>query len=175
MRVVHALGMPGTFSLPLYSMETASLWSRHASRHLRHTRVVMDVVIVNTRWRGKRSRHSQCNPQFYVSAKRPMSVWLLVHALISVNPCKKISANWVTLRSSLAADVDVWGVPWPRLAHAVVGWPSRWLGNPAYFGDGQEIVLHSDSGLSADGNLWKKVETVIHINWNSNKFHSAKR
>ena len=42
----------------------------------------MHVGIANLRWRGKRSRHSRrmCNPQFYVSGKRPihnecMSSW----------------------------------------------------------------------------------------------------
>ena len=38
-----------------------------------HT-TVMHVGIAKPRWRGKRSQHSPrtCNPQFYVSAKRPM-------------------------------------------------------------------------------------------------------
>ena len=42
---------------------TAGYRSRHASRHVRHTR-----------WPGKRSRHSRRtrNPQFYLSGKRPM-------------------------------------------------------------------------------------------------------
>ena len=48
--------------------------SRHASRHVRHARVVMHVEIANPRWWGKRSRYSRClrNPQFYVSSTRPM-------------------------------------------------------------------------------------------------------
>ena len=80
--------------------------------------------------------------------------------------------SWVSCWcwSSLAADVDVWGVPWPRPVHAVVGLPSSWLDNPADFGDGQAIVLHSGSGLSADGKLWKKMD--IEIQSNSNKFYS---
>ena len=69
LRVAHALGMPGTFSPPPTSNETASERSRHASRHVRHARAVMHVGISNPQWRGKRSRHSRCmrNPQFYVS------------------------------------------------------------------------------------------------------------
>ena len=64
LRVAHAPGMPGTFSLPLTSKVTT--W-------LRHTRAVMHVGIANPRWRGKRSRHSRRmhNPQFYVSGNRP--------------------------------------------------------------------------------------------------------
>ena len=41
------------------SKETASKRSRHASRHVRHTRAVMHVGIAYPRWRGKRSRHSR--------------------------------------------------------------------------------------------------------------------
>ena len=40
----------------------------------------MYVGIANPRWRGKHSRHMR-NPQFYVSGKRPISVWEI---------CKKI-------------------------------------------------------------------------------------
>ena len=49
-------------------------WSRHTSRHVRHARTVMYVGIANPRWRVKHSRHSRrmCNPQFYVSGKKPM-------------------------------------------------------------------------------------------------------
>ena len=74
LRVAHAPGMPGTFSSPPTSKETASLRSRHASRRVRHARAVMHVGIANPRWQRKRSRHSRRmhNPQFYVSGKRPM-------------------------------------------------------------------------------------------------------
>ena len=74
MRIAHALGMSGTFSPS--SKETASYRSRHASRHVRHARVVMHVGIANPRWRGKRTRHCRRmrNPQFYVSGKIPMRV-----------------------------------------------------------------------------------------------------
>ena len=74
LRVAHAPGMPGKFSPPPTSMETACQPSRHASRHVRDARAVMHVGIVNPRWWWKRSRHSRRmrNPQFYVSGKRPM-------------------------------------------------------------------------------------------------------
>ena len=52
MRLAHASGMPGTFSRPSTSKETASWRSRHASRHVRHARAVMHVGIANLRWRG---------------------------------------------------------------------------------------------------------------------------
>ena len=73
--VAHASGMPGTFSPPPTSKETASWWSRHASRHERHARAAMHVGIANPQWSGKRSWHSWriCIPQFYVSGKRPMA------------------------------------------------------------------------------------------------------
>ena len=76
--VAHASGMPGTFSPPPISKIIASQRSRHASRHVRHACAVMHVGIANPRWRGKRSRHSRRmrNPQFYVSGKRPMYLWV---------------------------------------------------------------------------------------------------
>ena len=70
--------MPGTFSPPPTSKETAGQRSRHASRHVRDACAVMHVGIANPRWRRKRSRHSpfpsRCmhKPQFHVSGKRPM-------------------------------------------------------------------------------------------------------
>ena len=59
--VVHARGMPGTFSL-------------HASRHVRHARVVTHVGIPNLWWLGKRSRHSRRmrSPPFYICCNRPI-------------------------------------------------------------------------------------------------------
>ena len=53
LRVAHALGMPGTFSPPPTSKETASSQSRHASRHVRHAPVVMHIGIANPLWRGQ--------------------------------------------------------------------------------------------------------------------------
>ena len=69
--------MPGTFSPPPTSKETASWRSRHASLHVRDARSVMHVGIANPRWRGKRPRHSRRmrNPQVYLSGKRPMHFW----------------------------------------------------------------------------------------------------
>ena len=85
LRVVHAPGMPGKFSPPPISKETASYRSRHASRHVRDARAGMYVGIANPWWRGKRSRHSRRmrNPQFYVSCKahewerRTLKQWTL--------------------------------------------------------------------------------------------------
>ena len=74
LRVAHAPRMPGTFSPPPTSKETASQRSRHASRHVRDARVVMHVGIANPRWRGKRSQsipgaYTTCN--FTYLAKVP--------------------------------------------------------------------------------------------------------
>ena len=55
LRNVHAPEMPGTFSPPPTSKETASKQSRHASRHVHDARAVMQIGIANLRWRGKRS------------------------------------------------------------------------------------------------------------------------
>ena len=83
LQVGHEPEMPGMFSLPLTSKETASWWSWHASRQEHDACAVMHVGIVKTRWQGKRSRHYWCmhNPQFYISGKRPMderiNQWLL--------------------------------------------------------------------------------------------------
>ena len=67
-------GNAGNVSPPQTSKETASWWSRDASRHVRHARAVMHVGIANPWWREKRSRHSRRmrNLQFKVSGKRPM-------------------------------------------------------------------------------------------------------
>ena len=72
LRAAHASGMPGMFSPPPTSKETASWRFRHASRHVRHARAVMHVGIANPQWHGKRSRHSRRirNSQLYVSGKR---------------------------------------------------------------------------------------------------------
>ena len=72
--VVHALGMPGTLSPPPSAKETASQRSRHASRHVRDARTVMNAGIANPRWRRQRSRHFRRmrNPQFCVSGEWPI-------------------------------------------------------------------------------------------------------
>ena len=73
LRVAHAPGMPGAFSPPPTSIETACYRPRHASRHVRRARAVMYVGIANPRWQGKLSRRMR-NPQFYVSGKRPIEI-----------------------------------------------------------------------------------------------------
>ena len=106
--VAHAPGMPGTFSPPPSSKETASKRSRHASRHVRHARAVMHVGIANPRWRGKRSRHSgrMRNPQFYVSGKRPMvlyHVWVfwlqklswVMYMILMINTMKAMPSHCI--------------------------------------------------------------------------------
>ena len=67
--------MPGTFSPLPIPKETASLWSRRASWHVRHARAMMHVGIASQWWRGKRSRHSRRmrKPQFCVSDKRSIA------------------------------------------------------------------------------------------------------
>ena len=92
LRVAHAPGMPRTFPSPPTSKETASYRFRHASRHVRHTLAMMHVGIATPRWRGKHSRRYRriCNPQFYVSGKRPIAgkINLLASALSLHNFCK---------------------------------------------------------------------------------------
>ena len=74
LRVAHAPGMPGTFFPP----------PRVSDPDMHHCTCVMHVPwcmpgsltsgFLWNRWREKRSRHSRpmCNPQFYVSGKRPI-------------------------------------------------------------------------------------------------------
>ena len=71
--------MPGTFSPPPTSKETASWRSRHVPQHVRDARAVMHVEIANPWWRGKRSRHARRmrNRHFFLSGKRPMSAQIL--------------------------------------------------------------------------------------------------
>ena len=54
-------------------------------------RVVMHVGIANSRWWGKRSRHSRCihNPRFYVSGKRPMATRLRLCSSLTGAPWLK--------------------------------------------------------------------------------------
>ena len=79
LRVTHAPGMPGTFSPP----------PRVSDPDMHHGTCVMHVPwcmpwllnsgFLGSRWRGKRSRHSwrMRNPQFFVSGKRPIVVWMI--------------------------------------------------------------------------------------------------
>ena len=77
LRVAHATGMPGSFSLPRTSKENASKRSWYASRHVLHVRAVMHAGIADPWRRGKRSRHSRRmrNAQFFVYGKRPIKTY----------------------------------------------------------------------------------------------------
>ena len=74
LRVVHATGMPGTFSSP----PRVSDPDMHHGTCVTHVSWCMSWWLTScflwSRWRGKRSRHSRrmCNPRFYVSGKRPI-------------------------------------------------------------------------------------------------------
>ena len=74
LRVVHAPGMPGTFSPP----PRVSDPDMHHGTCVTHIPWCMSGSLTSgflrSRWRGKRSRHSRCmrNQQFYVSGKRPI-------------------------------------------------------------------------------------------------------
>ena len=64
LRVAHAPGMPGRFSPPPTSEETAGQRSKRVSGHVCQARARMHAGIANPRWPWKRSRHSRrlCNP-----------------------------------------------------------------------------------------------------------------
>ena len=73
LRVAHAPGMPGTFSPPPQVSDP----DMHQGTCVTHVPWCMQrslTSILWSRWRGKRSRHSQHmrNSQFYVSGKRSM-------------------------------------------------------------------------------------------------------
>ena len=91
--------MPGTFFLPPSSKESGNHQSRHASRYVRHARVVMHVGIANPRLRGKRSMHSwrMHNLHINVSGKRLM--WIFYEFLEDSCLCLPIyvSADSVAL------------------------------------------------------------------------------
>ena len=113
------------FGLSLYgpptSKEIDSYWSRNVSRHVRHVRAVMHVGIANTRWRGKRSRHSRRmhNPQFYVSGKRPMDmiIWhsdeLFYRFKIIAFESTTTTTTTHTHTHSLSLYIYIWN-SWPR-------------------------------------------------------------
>ena len=62
------------FPPPPTLKETASLRSRHASRHVRHARAVMHVGIAHKRWRGKRSRCIRTRNFTYLARDRLSTV-----------------------------------------------------------------------------------------------------
>ena len=74
LRVTHAPGMPGTFSLPPWVNDP----DMHHDTCVTHVPWCMPGSLTRgfflSRWRGKRSRPSRRmrNPQSYVSGKRPM-------------------------------------------------------------------------------------------------------
>ena len=108
LQVAHTPGMPGTFSPPLTSKETATERSRHASRHVRHTRTVMHVGIANRRWWGQRSWHfwRMHNPQFYVSGKTP----ILIGAICLQQMCLDVPANQVYYIVNMWNIVVMWNI-----------------------------------------------------------------
>ena len=75
LRVANALGMPGTFSTPMWFSDP----SMHHGTCVTHVPWCMPGSLTGdfhwSRWRGKRSRHSRRmrNPQFCVSGKRPIA------------------------------------------------------------------------------------------------------
>ena len=81
LRVAHAPGMPGTFSPPPLVIDP----DMYHGTYLTHVSWIMSGSITCgglwSRWREKRSRHSQRmrNPHCYESAKRPI--------ILAVNPC----------------------------------------------------------------------------------------
>ena len=82
LRVVHAPGMPGTFSPP----PRVSDPDMHHATCVTHVPGCISGSLTNgflwSRWRRKRSQHSRrmSNTQFYVSGKRPMdrTVWSMI-------------------------------------------------------------------------------------------------
>ena len=89
-RVVHAPGMPGTFSQPPQYSDP----DMHHGTCVTHVPWCMPGSLISgflwSWWRRKRSRHSRRmrNPQFYVSGKRPM--WLVDTAL-----CQCLEEVWI--------------------------------------------------------------------------------
>ena len=78
LRAAHAPGMPGTFSPP----PRVSDPDMHHGTCVTHVPWCMPGSLTSgflwIMWRGKRSRHSRRmrNPQFYVSGKRPMALFI---------------------------------------------------------------------------------------------------
>ena len=72
LRVVHAPGMPETFS-PLQRVNDLDM---HHGTCVTHVPLCMPGWLTSgflwSRWRGKRFRHSRRMPQFYVSGMRPI-------------------------------------------------------------------------------------------------------
>ena len=154
LRVVHAPGMPGTFSPPPTSKETASQGPWHASRHVRHARVVMHVRMANQRWQEKRSRHSRHmrNPQFYVSGKGliPIITYKCSCSCYTNSTCSPNHKNGIS--SSVNKD------RWRHGAHGHFagfdkvgggGWETEVLGGSRGGIVQHFVVKHNSSALSA--------------------------
>ena len=106
-------GNTGNVSPATNFKETASLRSRHPSRHVRHARAVMHVGIANPRWRGKRSRHSRRmhNPQRYVSGKKPIVLYMPLSTRWLNISCGSRCCS-VNLFHGLSFPVPVMNLPW---------------------------------------------------------------
>ena len=110
LRVVHALGMPGTFSLPPLVSDP----DMHQGTCVTHVPWCMPGSLTGgflcSRWRGKRSRHSRRmrNPQFYVSGKRPIA---------------QVSTVLLGAGSKVAED---WNESWAQKAFVVDGDSPWW-------------------------------------------------
>ena len=94
LRVAHAPGMPGTFSL----LPRVSGPDMHHGTRVTQVPWCMSGSLTRgfhwSRWRGKRSRgHSRrmCNPQFYVSGKRPM--------IMSRDDPLRLNAKWLSVNN----------------------------------------------------------------------------
>ena len=113
--VAHAPGMPGTFSPPRLVSDPAM----HHGTCLTHVPWCMAGSLTNgflwNRRRGKRSRHSRRmrNPQFCVSGKRPITLYIMSRNNNDVIICYTGSHDrivWVCMRyisSSITCNKDV--------------------------------------------------------------------
>ena len=87
MRVAHAPGMPGKFSPPPRVCDPGM----HHGTCVTHVLWCMPGSLISGfiwgRWRGKRFRHfrCRCNPQFYVSGKRPVMYSIPAMACVVCN------------------------------------------------------------------------------------------
>ena len=109
LQVVHAPGMPGTFS------PSARVSDPGMHHGMCVTRVPwcmpgsLTSSFVLSRWRGKRSWHSRriCNPQFYVSSKRPKGrikaadVYTSLCAVFRANKSRSVQSQWILTEAVL--------------------------------------------------------------------------
>ena len=101
-RVVHAPGMPGTFSPPPRDNDP----DMHHGTCVAHVPWCISGSLTGflwSRWRGKRSRHYRCmrNPQFYVPGKRP-TVRVVIRFYSVSQPVKSLVKNHIILRPFLS-------------------------------------------------------------------------